>query len=101
MQIPSWIWLSTDGCGFSFTLDVGAQLLSVLFLRGRALRLVLIAAVVMAIVAVVSYFGYLAHSNLWPIWLILLSPVALIYIVAVSVGTATLALRRYRALKRL
>jgi hypothetical protein len=90
----SWIWFTTGGWGFPFTLYVCAQLLSLLFLRGRARRLALIPIPLMGLVLAVTCLGYLARSNLWPIWLMLISPVAALYLVVLWVGTAVAIIRK-------
>jgi len=94
VNTQAWIWFSIAGWGFPFTVYTCAQVVSVVVLRGRYLRLALIPIPIMAVVLVVTYLGYVWKSNLWPIWLILTSPVALLYlatlwIVAVVTRKAT------------
>jgi hypothetical protein len=82
VNTQAWIWFSIAGWGLPFTLYVCAQIASLFVLRRRFLKLALIPIPIMAAVLVVTYSGYMLKSNLWPIWLIVTSPVALLYLVA-------------------
>lgn len=88
------IWLSPSGWGFYFALYVGMQLFALLLLHGRLFRLALWPIPAMLLIVVVTYLGYVAQSNLWPIWLILASPVALVYLVALCLAALVARLRR-------
>ena len=79
-----WTAFFLFGWGAPFTAYVIAQLIGVIYLGG-ARRMVVGAPIpIMVLVAVVTFIAYAQRSNLWPIWLILSSPVALAYVVVVG-----------------
>jgi hypothetical protein len=94
MYGQSWIWFSPDGWGFYFTLYVGAQLFTLLVLRGRFLRIALWAIPVMLLVLLSTYIGEAEKSNLWPLPLIMVSPVALVYVATVCIVSLVATLYR-------
>jgi hypothetical protein len=69
------------------------QVLLIVMWRGRWRRRAMLPLVVMAGTLAVSILALLAGSNLWPIWMILLAPLALLYLVV-------LALLYWRARRR-
>lgn len=56
------------------------QVLAARSMRGRARRIVLLPLPLMAVVAIATAKAYAEGSNLWPIWLILVSPLASMYL---------------------
>ena len=73
------------GWGFFFIAYAMAQLAVPFLVRGRTRKWSLLPVPVMLFVLVVTVRAYDMHSNLWPIWLILISPLALLYLVGLGV----------------
>ncbi len=69
------------------------QVLLIVMWRGRWRRRAMLPLVVMAGALAVSILALLAGSNMWPIWMILLAPLALLYLIV-------LALLYWRARRR-
>lgn len=75
-----WLAFFTTGWGIPFSLYVIVQILALIVLRnGQRLRAA-ITIIPMTYVAKITAEGWLNQSNLWPIWMILISPLALIFV---------------------
>lgn len=66
--------------GLPFTIYVGLQVFTVIRLRGLMRLAALLPMPVMMYVVYVTINAYHAHSNIWPILLILVSPCAIIFL---------------------
>jgi hypothetical protein len=67
------------------------QIFTAMRYRGRWLVFALLPLLVMAPLALHAAFAFAAGSNLWPLLVILASPVAFIYLVGLAVAKAALA----------
>ena len=79
-----WASFFLFGWGAPFTAYVIAQLIGVVHFKGSRRIVVGAPLPLMLLVAVVTFTAYAKQSNLWPIWMILASPVALAYVVVVG-----------------
>lgn len=86
MTLSAWTSFFLTGWGLAFALYVLAQTAAIVFLRGRLRRWAAAPIPVMALVLVVTIVAVSQESNLWPIWLILASPIALVYLAAVLIA---------------
>jgi hypothetical protein len=68
------------GLGLPFTAYLVIQVLAIKFLRDNFKRVVWIPLPLMMIVLVGSFVAFNNGSNMWPIWLIITSPIAIAYI---------------------
>jgi len=68
--------------GLPFTVYAALQGFALVRLRGYSLALALLPIPVMAYVVYVTVDAYHLHSNMWPILLILVSPGAAVFLVA-------------------
>ena len=67
------------------------QVLTVLRYRGRWRLLALVPLLVMVPLALHAGLAFAAGSDLWPVLLILASPIAFLYLLGLAVATAILA----------
>jgi hypothetical protein len=86
MSLSAWASFFLTGWGAPFTFYVLAQTAAIVFLRGRLRRWAAASIPVMALVLAVTIVALIQESNLWPIWLILASPIALVYLAAVLIA---------------
>ena len=66
--------------GFPFTIYLAVQIFAIIRLRGYWLSLAVLPMPIMAYVVYVTMDAYREQSNLWPILLILSSPVSAIFL---------------------
>jgi len=83
VQFSDWISFLFFGWGLPFSLYVLFQVVAPLLAEGKYRALAMVPVPIMCIVVVVTFFSYQANSNLWPIWLILVSPFMLLYLMLV------------------
>ncbi|HEG43075.1 MAG TPA: hypothetical protein ENH94_03395 [Phycisphaerales bacterium] len=76
----NWLGFFTVSWGASFTGYIIIQIIAAMKLRGLGRIIVLLPAPVMLIVIAVSFYGYQQEWNLWPIYLIFVSPLAILYV---------------------
>jgi hypothetical protein len=79
----TWVGFFLGGWGSLFTAYVVLQTWAALKLRGRRRLLVLLPVLPMAIVVALTLAAYMQESNLWPILMILVSPIACIFVILV------------------
>ena len=72
---------------FLFGTYLAVQLLALVYLGRKALLWVLAPVPVMTFILIGAVHAYQANSNLWPIWLIFISPLAVLYLLCVVVVT--------------
>jgi len=83
MSWNNWIEFFVAGWGLLFTVYVIVQSIVAWFTTGRARILVLIPMPMMLLVLIFTFSAYQEASNLWPLLLILLSPIAIVYIIVI------------------
>jgi len=83
MSWSDWVGFFLAGWGLPFTVYVIVQGLAVRLTTGRARMLVLIPMPLMLLMLIFTFFAYREASNLWPLFLILSSPIAVIYIASI------------------
>ena len=88
-----WLW----GWGLGFTLYVLAQLVALGRLRGAARLWSVLPLPFMAWVLYLTLNLYADESNIWPVFLITASPVALIYVLLVLLIAISLERTRQKA----
>jgi hypothetical protein len=71
------------GFGLLFTTYLIVQLLAIFLIDDRARRAIWVPLPIMAIVLSASLVAFSKGSNMWPLWLIVASPIATIYVAAV------------------
>ena len=80
MNSEAWLAFFVGGWGSFFTAYVLGQILALLLLRGRIRKWAFLPVPLMLIVIAITVQAYASRSNLWPIWLILISALALLYL---------------------
>jgi hypothetical protein len=85
MATGDWLRFFLAGWGLGFTAYAIAQIAVPWLSHGRYRTWAFLPAPVMLVVVAVTANGYLAQSNLWPIWLIFISPLAFLYLMALGV----------------
>ncbi len=84
MPSENWIEFFLRGWGLVFTLYAIVQALAIWQSRGRGRVVVAIPLPLMFLVLISTFSAYREGSNLWPIMLILSSPIATVFILVVS-----------------
>jgi hypothetical protein len=79
-----WISFLFTGWGVGFTAYVVLQGVTLAFVTGYHGKLVWIPIPFMALVLVLTISAYFQESNLWPVALIICSPLAVLYLALVS-----------------
>jgi hypothetical protein len=70
-----------------FGIYLAVQLLALVFLGRKALLWVLAPIPLMAAILITANRAYEGNSNLWPIWILLISPIAILYLLCVVLVT--------------
>ena len=78
--MSNWFFFFTTSWGLPFTIYVVIQIIAAIKLRGLKRIMVLLPVPIMLIVIAVTFYGYQQQSNLWPIYLIFVSPLAILYV---------------------
>jgi tellurite resistance protein TehA-like permease len=81
MTLSDLLWFFITGWGLPFTVYVLAQIFVPFRLRGAWRGLSLLPVPVMAYVVYATVGAFNEHSNMWPILLIIASPVAAFFLV--------------------
>ena len=84
-DVTSWGAFFLGGWGTAFSAYVVIQMLALFTLRQRFLRASLIPLGVMLVVVLITILAYRAQSNLWPILLVLTSPLALLAVAVIEI----------------
>jgi hypothetical protein len=85
MHWSEWARFLFTGWGVPFTVYLVLQVTSALVLSGRLRIISLVPIPFMLAMSIVSVLALQSQSNMWPIWLILLSPIAVIFLSAVLI----------------
>ena len=80
VSISNWISFFLTSWGLSFTVYLILQIGAILSLQGRMRKLVALPIPIMALVIITTIVGYKQQSNLWPIYLIFVSPIAILFV---------------------
>ena len=80
ISIGNWILFFLTSWGLSFTVYLILQIGAILNLQGKMKKLALLPIPIMALVIIVTIVGYQQQSNLWPIYLIFVSPIAVLFV---------------------
>ena len=80
MNIVDWMPFFLTSWGLPFTIYMIIQIGSILNLRGRKRKIAMVPIPVMILVVVSTIIGYQQKSNLWPIYLIIISPLAAFFV---------------------
>lgn len=83
MTLAEWIGFFLVGWGVLFTFYLIVQILAVCFFKGRAKIAAAVPIVLMIFVLFATATAYRQGSNLWPMLLILCSPIATFFIAVV------------------
>lgn len=83
MSWGDWIKFFWAGWGLPFTVYVILQFLALRFMKGPGRTGVVIPIPLMLLVLILTLTAYRGGSNLWPLFLILSSPIAVIFIVVI------------------
>jgi hypothetical protein len=86
VSLAEWLRFFFAGWGLVLTGYVALQALFIAILKGRARYWVAVPAPIMVLVLLFTYYAYVQESNLWPMILILATPMALLYVLAIGVG---------------
>ena len=78
MEILGWLGFFLISWGLPFTVYLALQVYLLVTLKGKYRLLASIPVIPMSIVMSMTVSAYRQHSNLWPILLILVSPVGII-----------------------
>ena len=78
--MSNWFYFFTTSWGLPFTIYVVIQIIAAIKLRGLKRIMVLLPVPIMLTVIAVTFYGYQQQSNLWPIYLIFVSPLAILYV---------------------
>ena len=90
MEAGSWITFFLGGWGTGFSAYVVLQSIALATLRKRLWYAATVTVPLMLYVVFVTIDGYVQDSNMWPIVMILGSPLAIVYVVALAtVGLKT------------
>lgn len=89
----AWLQFFFLGYGLPFTVYVVFQFGAILMLVGRWRIAVSLPAPFMAMLLMDSLIAKDSHLNLWPVWLIVISPLAVIYVLLVWIGGIASRLR--------
>ena len=84
-DVASWSAFFLGGWGTIFSAYVVMQMLALFTLRQRFLKASLIPLGVMLVVGLITIIAYRGQSNLWPILLVLASPLALLAVAIIEV----------------
>jgi hypothetical protein len=84
-DVASWSVFFLGGWGTVFSAYVVIQVLALFTLRQRFLKAALIPLAVMLVVGLITIIAYRGQSNLWPILLVLTSPIALLAVTIIEV----------------
>ena len=84
-DVASWNAFFLGGWGTVFSAYVIVQTLALFALRQRFLKASLIPLGVMLVVGLLTIVAYRGQSNLWPILLVLTSPIALLAVAIIEV----------------
>ena len=84
-DITSWGTFFLGGWGTVFSAYVVIQVLALCTLRQRFLTASLLPLGAMVVVGLVTILAYRAQSNLWPILLVLTSPLALLAVAIIEI----------------
>ncbi len=80
MNIVNWILFFLYSWGLPFTIYLILQIGSILNLRGTKRKIAMVPIPAMILVVVATIVGYQQESNLWPIYLIFISPFAALFV---------------------
>jgi hypothetical protein len=83
MTSGAWIEFFMAGWGLLFTLYLIIQILAIWQVKGRAKLGVSVPLLLMVLVLIATFSAYREGSNLWPILLILCSPIAAIIVAGI------------------
>lgn len=78
--ITDWIKFFFTSWGIPFTIYLILQIGSILYLKGNDRKVALLPLPVMILIVIITIVGYRRGNNLWPIYLIFVSPLAAIFI---------------------
>jgi hypothetical protein len=84
MAAADWIRFFLFGWGSTFTAYVVLQTLALCTLARPLWYAGLVPLPFMLAILVVSLLAFKDNSNLWPLWLILVSPVAIVYLLGIE-----------------
>lgn len=84
-DVSSWSVFFLGGWGTVFSAYVVIQALAIFTLRQRFLKATLIPLGVMLVVGLITIIAYRGQSNLWPVLLVLTSPIALLAVAIIEV----------------
>jgi len=85
-DVTSWNAFFLGGWGTVFSAYVVIQALALCTLRQQFLKAALILLGVMLVVGLITIIGYRGQSNLWPILLVLTSPIALLAVAIIEIA---------------
>lgn len=80
ISIGNWILFFLTSWGLSFTVYLILQIGAILNLQGKMRNFVMLPLPIMALIIIVTIVGYQQQSNLWPIYLIFVSPLAVLFV---------------------
>lgn len=80
MDWNEWLKFFVAGWGLLFTVYVLFQILAIILVQGQARTIVSIPAIFAVVVLILTLSAYDSGSNLWPILLILFSPLAIVFV---------------------
>jgi len=84
MDIGSWIGFFAFGWGTPFAAYVILQVIALVALKRPTLYAAALPVPIMLWVAYVTFDAFLHHSNMWPMLMILTSPVAILFLLGVT-----------------
>jgi hypothetical protein len=85
MDSGDWTRFFLMGWGLPFLLYIILQAVTLISVSGRYRVLALLPLPIMIVVAAIAFSSLRAGSNMWPIWIILISPIAVLYLIFVLV----------------
>ena len=80
MQLIDWIRFFLTSWGIPFTVYLILQIGSIIHLKGRNRKIALIPLPIMFLVVIITIIGYQRDINLSPIYIILVSPIAALFV---------------------
>ena len=78
--MKNWILFFLTSWGIPFTIYLILQIGATLSLRGNKRKIALLPIPTMVLVAIATIIGYRQESNLWPIYMIFISPLAALFV---------------------